>query len=74
MEPRTSPQVAARALLTERTRAEVPRGRVGEDGASVAAVAREFGIGRGTAMAAVRAPTAGRGWRWSPAAWAGSRC
>ena len=50
----TSPQVAARALLTERARAEVCR-RVGEDGASVAAVAREFGIGWGTAMAAVRA-------------------
>jgi transposase len=50
----TSPQVAARAVLTERARAEVCR-RVGQDGASVAAVAREFGIGWGTAMAAVRA-------------------
>ena len=50
----TSPQIGARALLTERARAEVCR-RVGQDGASVAAVAREFGIGWGTAMAAVRA-------------------
>jgi transposase len=50
----TSPQVAARAVLTERARAEVCR-RVGQDGASVAAAAREFGIGWGTAMAAVRA-------------------
>ena len=48
----TSPCIAARASLTARARAEVCR-RVGEDGASVAAVAREFGIGWRTAMAAV---------------------
>jgi transposase len=45
--------IAPRASLTERARAEICR-RVGEDGASVAAVAREFGIGWRTAMAAVR--------------------
>lgn len=49
----TSPAIAPRASLTERARAEVCR-RVGEDGASVAAVAREFGIGWRTAMGAVR--------------------
>jgi transposase len=49
----TSPAIAARASLTARARAEICR-RVGEDGASVAAVAREFGIGWRTAMAAVR--------------------
>jgi transposase len=49
----TSAAIAPRASLTERARAEVCR-RVGEDGASVAAVAREFGIGWRTAMAAVR--------------------
>jgi transposase len=49
----TSRAIAPRASLTERARAEVCR-RVGEDGASVAAVAREFGIGWRTAMAAVR--------------------
>jgi transposase len=49
----TSNAIAPRASLTERARAEVCR-RVGEDGASVAAVAREFGIGWHTAMAAVR--------------------
>jgi transposase len=49
----TSSVIAARASLTERARAEICR-RVGEDGASVAAVAREFGIGWRTAMAAVR--------------------
>ena len=47
----TSPAIAARASLTARARAEICR-RVGEDGASVAAVAREFGIGWRTAMAA----------------------
>ena len=50
----TCPQILARASLTERARAEVCR-RVGQDGASVAAVARDFGVGWGTAMAAVRA-------------------
>ncbi len=49
----SSESIAARASLTRRARAEICR-RVGEDGASVAAVAREFGIGWGTAMAAVR--------------------
>jgi transposase len=49
----TSPVIAPRASLTERARAEICR-RVGEDAASVAAVAREFGIGWRTAMIAVR--------------------
>jgi len=49
----TSALIAARASLTARARAEICR-RVGEDGAAVAAVAREFGIGWRTAMAAVR--------------------
>ena len=40
----TSPQIGVRVLLTERARAEVCR-RVGQDGASVAAVARDFGSG-----------------------------
>ena len=40
----TSPSIRPRASLTERARAEICR-RLGEDGASVAAVAREFGIG-----------------------------
>ena len=48
----TTSAIAARASLTERARAKICR-RVGEDGASVAAVAREFGIGWRTAMAAV---------------------
>jgi transposase len=50
----TSEAIRPRASLTERARAEICR-RVGEDGTSVAAVAREFGIGWGTAMAAVAA-------------------
>ncbi len=49
----TSPVIAPRASLTARARAEICR-RIGEDGHSVAAVAREFGIGWGTAMGAVR--------------------
>jgi transposase len=49
----TSEVIAPRASLTERARAEICR-RVGEDGASVAAVAREFGVGWRTAMTAVR--------------------
>jgi transposase len=48
-----STAIAPRASLTERARVEICR-RVGEDGASVAAVAREFGIGWRTAMGAVR--------------------
>jgi transposase len=48
----TSELIRPRASLTERARAEICR-RVGQDGASVAATAREFGIGWGTAMAAV---------------------
>jgi transposase len=48
----TSPVIAPRASLTERARAEICR-RVGEDAVSVAAVARDFGIGWRTAMAAV---------------------
>ncbi len=49
----TSEVIAPRASLTERARAEICR-RVGQDAASVAAVAREFGIGWRTAMTAVR--------------------
>jgi transposase len=49
----TGRAIAARASLTEWARAEICR-RVGEDGASVAAVAREFGVGWRTAMGAVR--------------------
>ena len=49
----TSEAIAPRASLTQRARAEICR-RVGQDAASVAAVAREFGIGWHTAMAAVR--------------------
>jgi transposase len=49
----TSRWIAPRASLTERARAEICR-RVGEEGCSVAAVAREFGIGWRTAMEAVR--------------------
>jgi transposase len=50
----TSEHIAPRATLTERARVEICR-RVGEGGQSVAAVAREFGVGWHTAMAAVRA-------------------
>ncbi len=49
----TSEAIAPRASLTERARA-VAALRVGRDGESVAAVAREFGVGWGTIMAAVR--------------------
>ena len=49
----TSPVIAPRASLTRRARAEICR-RVGEDGAWVTAVAREFGVGWRTAMVAVR--------------------
>lgn len=45
--------IRSRAALTERARAEICR-RVGEDGDSVAEVARAFGVGWHTAMAAVR--------------------
>ena len=45
--------IAPRAVLTERARAEICR-RVGRDGHSVAALAREFGVGWHTAMEAVR--------------------
>jgi transposase len=48
----TSEAIAPRASLTKRARAEICR-RVGQDAASVAAVAREFGIGWHTAMTAV---------------------
>ena len=48
----TSSVIAPRASLTERACAEICR-RVGQDGASVAAVARDFGIRWRTAMAAV---------------------
>lgn len=40
-------------MLTQRARVEICR-RVGQDGASVAAVAREFGVSWRTAMCAVR--------------------
>jgi transposase len=49
----TSQAIRARASLTERARAAAAL-RVGRDGESVAAVAREFGVGWGTVMAAVR--------------------
>jgi transposase len=48
----TSQAIAPRASMTERARALACR-RVGRDGESVAAVAREFGVGWGTIMAAV---------------------
>lgn len=48
----TSQNIRARACLTERARREICR-RVGEEGHSVAEVARDFGVGWGTAMAAV---------------------
>jgi transposase len=48
----THDQIAPRAVLTRRARAEICR-RVGQAGDSVAAVAREFGIGWHTAMGAV---------------------
>ena len=46
-------EVGSRASLTRRARIEICR-RVGQDADSVAQVAREFGIGWHTAMAAVR--------------------
>ena len=45
--------IAARAVLTERARAEICR-RVGRDGHSVASLAREFGVSWHPAMEAVR--------------------
>jgi len=48
----TSDAIRRRASMTERARAEVCR-RVGEDGHSVAQVARDFGVRWATAMAAV---------------------
>ena len=45
--------IAPRAVLTERARTEICR-RVGAEGHSVAQVARAFGVGWHTAMAAVR--------------------
>ena len=47
-----SDDIGPRAALSERAREEICR-RVGEDGHSVAQVAREFGVGWHTAMAAV---------------------
>lgn len=47
------PAVAARALLTERARAEICR-QVGKLGRSVAELVREYGVGWQAAMAAVR--------------------
>jgi len=49
----TSELIRARSSWTERARAEACR-RVGEDGHSVAQVARAFGVGWATVMAAVR--------------------
>jgi transposase len=46
-------EIAPRAALTERARGEICR-LVGETGRSVAEVARAFGVGWHTAMAAVR--------------------
>src|SRR5689334_22439281 len=50
----TSAAIAPRASLTERARAEACR-RVGQDGHSVAQVAKAFGVSWSTVMAAVRA-------------------
>ena len=49
----TSSVVRPRAVLSERARCEAAR-RVGEDGVSVAAVARDLGVGWSTIMDAVR--------------------
>ncbi len=49
----TSPLIRPRAVLSERARSEAAR-RVGEDGVSVAAVARGLGVGWSTVMEAVR--------------------
>ena len=49
----TSPVIRPRAVLSERARREAVRG-VGEDGVSVAAVARSLGVGWSTVMEAVR--------------------
>ena len=49
----TSPAIRPRAVLSERARREAAR-RVGEDGTSVAAVARDLGVGWSTVMEAVR--------------------
>ena len=49
----TSPLIRPRAVLSERARRESAR-RVGEDGVSVAAVARGLGVGWSTVMDAVR--------------------
>jgi hypothetical protein len=49
----TSEAIAPRASMSERARAAAAL-RVGRDGESVAAVARAFGVGWGTIMAAVR--------------------
>jgi transposase len=49
----TSPAITPRASLTERARAEACR-RVGQDGHSVAQVAKAFGVSWSTVMAAVR--------------------
>jgi transposase len=48
----THPQIRARASWTERARKQACR-RVGRDGHSVAAVARDFGVGWAAVMAAV---------------------
>lgn len=47
----THPDIAARAVLTDRARAEAGR-QVGEDGVAVAAVARTFGVSWDTVMRA----------------------
>ena len=49
----TSPHIRPRAVLSERARSEAAR-RVGEDGVSVAAVARGLGVGWSTVIDAVR--------------------
>ena len=49
----THPAIASRSSWTARARAQACR-RVGRDGHAVAAVAREFGVGWATVMAAVR--------------------
>ena len=50
---KTNEAIAPRASLTQRARAEICR-RVGQDAASIAAVARDFGIGWRTVMATDR--------------------
>jgi transposase-like protein len=54
-----SPHVASRAMLTERAGAEICR-RVSENADAVTEVARDYGVGWHTAMAAVREHSHGK--------------